>query len=305
MVATLDLKFQGRTGVIAVGVLEGPGGLVLVDPGPAACLDTLRADLSAQGHRLDEVAAVLVTHVHLDHSGGVGVIVRSHPDVQVYVHRRGAPHLVDPSKLMSSASRIYGDAMGRLWGEVTSVPAANVHTLDGGETLRPAGLGIRVAETLGHASHHVSYLDVSSGTAFVGDTGGIRIGAPLLVIPPTPPPDIDLASWAQSIQRIRSWAPEAVFLTHFGRFERPLEHLADLEGHLAEFAGWARDLLADAALDDTARMARFSERLAALYAARLPDDEWVQRYTTAVSVEHCWQGLARYWRKRQSFSNAS
>jgi glyoxylase-like metal-dependent hydrolase (beta-lactamase superfamily II) len=244
---------------------------------------------------------VLVTHIHLDHSGGVGAIVRANPGVQVYVHRRGASHVVDPSKLVASASRLYGDAMDRLWGQVVSVPAANVHTLDGGETLRPAGLGIRVAETLGHASHHVSYLDVSSGTAFVGDTGGIRIGPPLLVIPPTPPPDIDLASWALSIQRIRSWAPEAIFLTHFGRFEQPLDHLADLEVHLAEMAGWARDLLADASLNDTQRMARFGERLGALFVERLPDDEWVQRYTTTVPVDHCWQGLARYWRKRQAF----
>ena len=305
MGATLDVKFQGRTGVIAVGLLEGPGGLVLVDPGPAACLDTLRAELTARGHRLDEVAAVLVTHIHLDHSGGVGVIVRSNPRVQVYVHRRGAPHIVDPSKLVASASRLYGDAMDRLWGEVAPVPSANVHPLDGGETLRPAGLGIRVAETLGHASHHVSYLDVASGTAFVGDTGGIRIGAPLLVIPPTPPPDLDLEAWAVSLDRIRAWAPEAVFLTHYGRFERPLDHLADLEGHLAEMAGWVRDLLAESSLDDTQRMARFSERLAALFAERLPDDDWVQRYTTAVPVDHCWQGLARYWRKRQASSNAS
>src|SRR5512140_3142429 len=103
MVTTLDLKFQGRDGVIAVGLLEGPDGLVLVDPGPAACLDTLRAGIAARGRRLDEVAAVLVTHIHLDHSGGVGVIARSNPRMQVYVHRRGAAHIVDPSKLVSSA----------------------------------------------------------------------------------------------------------------------------------------------------------------------------------------------------------
>ena len=305
MVTTLDLRFQGREGVIAVGMLEGPGGLVLVDPGPAACLDTLRSELAARGHRLDEVAAVLVTHIHLDHSGGVGVIARADPRVQVYVHRRGAPHIVDPSKLVASASRLYGDAMDRLWGEVAPVNPASVHPLDGEETIRPAGLDVRVAETLGHASHHVSYLDVASGTAFVGDTGGVRVGEPLLVIPPTPPSDIDLEAWAVSLDRIRAWAPDAVFLTHFGRFERPLDHLADLERHLSEMAGWVRDLLADQSLDDAQRMARFSERLRVVFASRLPDDEWVRRYTMAVSVDHCWQGLARYWRKRQASSNAS
>jgi glyoxylase-like metal-dependent hydrolase (beta-lactamase superfamily II) len=305
MVTTLDLNFQGRTGVIAVGLLEGRDGLVLVDPGPAACLDALRAGLAAHGHALDEVAAVLVTHIHLDHSGGVGVILRSHPRVQVYVHRRGAPHVVDPSKLVSSAGRLYGDAMDRLWGEVAPVPAANMHALQGGEVIRPAGLDVRVADTPGHASHHVSYLDESSGTAFVGDTGGIRVGAALLVIPPTPPPDIDLEAWRVSLDRIRAWDPETVFLTHFGLFERPLEHLADLERHLAEMAGWAQSLLADSSLDDEQRMGRFRERLAAVFADRLPGEEWVRRYTAAIPVEHCWQGLSRYWRKRQAPSNAS
>ncbi len=298
MVTTLDLAFQGRRGVVAAGLLEGPDGLVLVDPGPASCLETLRAGLSASGGALDDVSAVLVTHIHLDHSGGVGVIVRSNPRIQVYVHRRGAPHIVDPSKLLSSAGRLYGDAMDRLWGEVAPVPAANVHALDGGETLRPAGLDVRVADTPGHASHHVSYLDVASGTAFVGDTGGIRVGAPLLVIPPTPPPDIDLEAWKVSLDRFRAWSPDAVFVTHFGRFEHPLDHLADLERHLAEMAGWVQALLAEPSLDDAQRMARFGERLAALFADRLPDDDWVQRYTAAVPVDHCWQGLARYWQRR-------
>lgn len=305
MVTTLDLLFQNRRGVIAAGLLDGPDGLVLVDPGPASSLDALRAELAARGRALDEVSAVLLTHIHLDHSGGVGVIVRSNPRIQVYVHGRGAPHIVDPSKLLSSAGRLYGDAMERLWGEVAPVPAASVHALEGGETVRAAGLEFRVAYTPGHAWHHVSYLDVASGTAFVGDVGGIRVGEPLLVIPPTPPPDIDLDAWRESLDRIRAWSPAAVFVTHFGRFERPLEHLADLERHLAEMSGWVESLLADASLDDAQRMARFGVRLGAVFASRLPDDEWVSRYTTAVPVEHCWQGLSRYWRKRQAASNAS
>jgi glyoxylase-like metal-dependent hydrolase (beta-lactamase superfamily II) len=305
MVTTLDLNFQGRPGAIAAGLLEGRNGLALVDPGPAACLDALRAALAAHGRALEQVETILVTHIHLDHSGGVGVIVRSNPRVQVYVHRRGAPHVVDPSKLVSSANRLYGDAMERLWGDVVPVPAQNVHPLDGGEVLRPAGLELRVADTPGHASHHVSYLDTSSGTAFVGDTGGIRVGAPLLVIPPTPPPDIDLEAWTASLARIRAWSPESLFVTHFGRFERPLDHLADLEANLFEMAGWVRSLLEDSSLDDEQRQARFAERMTRAFEQALPDEDWVQRYTAAVPVNHCWQGLARYWRKRQSFPNAS
>ena len=305
MVTTLDLNFQGRPGAIAAGLLEGRDGLALVDPGPAACLGALRAALLSRGHALEEVETILVTHIHLDHSGGVGVIARSNPRVQVYVHRRGAPHVVDPSKLLSSANRLYGDAMERLWGEVAPVPSANVHPLDGGEVLRFAGLEVRVADTPGHASHHVSYLDTSSGTAFVGDTGGIRVGAPLLVIPPTPPPDIDVEAWTASLARIRAWAPASVFVTHFGRFERPLDHLADLEARLIDMAGWVRSLLDDASLDDGQRQGRFAERLTAAFRKSLPDEDWVRRYTEAVPVDHCWQGLARYWRQRQGSSNAS
>jgi glyoxylase-like metal-dependent hydrolase (beta-lactamase superfamily II) len=195
MVRVLDLNFLGRPGAIAAALLEGPGGLALVDPGPASCLDGLRASLARHGHRLEDADTVLVTHIHLDHSGGVGVLARLNPRLQVYVHQRGAPHVVDPSKLVSSASRLYGDRMGPLWGEILPVPEASVHPLDGGEVLEIAGVEVRVAYTPGHASHHVSYFDTSSGTAFVGDAGGIRVGEPLLVLPPTPPPDIDVDAW--------------------------------------------------------------------------------------------------------------
>lgn len=305
MVTTLDLVFEGRSGFIAAGLIQGASGLAVVDPGPAASLDALESALASHGRTLREVETLLVTHVHLDHSGGVGEIVRSNPKVQVYVHRRGAPHVVDPSKLLSSAARLYGDSMERLWGEVNPVPQANVHPLDGGEVLRIGGLDVRVAYTPGHASHHVSYLDTSSGTAFVGDTGGVRIGAPLLVIPPTPPPDIDLEAWATGLDRVRAWSPESLFLTHFGRFEHPLDHLTDLEDRMRDMAGWVRSLLADPSLDDERRRGRFVERLMALFRQRLPDEDWVRRYAATVPMDHCWQGLARYWRKRQALSNAS
>ena len=298
MVKTLDIDFMGRPGVIASGLIEGPDGLALVDPGPASSLDGLRAALGAVGHALEEVEAILVTHIHLDHSGGVGVMVRSNPRLQVYVHERGAPHIVDPSKLVSSASRLYGENMDRMWGEVVPVAAENVHPLKGGEVLRVAGTDVRVAYTPGHASHHVSYFDTSSGTAWVGDTGGIRIGAPLLVVPPTPPPDIDLDAWDASLDLIRAWNPQRVFLTHFGGFEQPLEHLADLQERLHQAASDVRSLLADQSLDNEQRQARFVDRMVRTFRERLPDEDWVQRYQLAVPLDHCWHGLARYWSKK-------
>jgi glyoxylase-like metal-dependent hydrolase (beta-lactamase superfamily II) len=298
MVTTLDLEFLGRPGVIAAGLLQGPGGLALVDPGPATTLERLRTALARHGYGLEEIETVLVTHIHLDHSGGVGVMVRSNPRIQVYVHRRGAPHIVDPSRLVSSASHLYGERMERLWGEIAAVPAANVHPLDGGEALQIAGVEIRVGYTPGHAWHHVSYFDLSSGTAFVGDVGGVRVGAPLLVMPPTPPPDIDLDAWDASLELVRAWKPQRVFLSHFGGFDRPLEHLADLEERLHGAAADVRSLLADQGLDDEQRRARFGERMTAMFRERLPDEEWVRRYQLAVPVDHWWQGLARYWQKR-------
>lgn len=299
MVHALDLNFLGRSGAIAAGLIEGPAGLALVDPGPASCLDGLRASLAGHGHRLEDVDAVLVTHIHLDHSGGVGALARSKPRLQVYVHRRGAPHVVDPSKLVSSASRLYGDRMGPLWGEILPVPEASVHALDGGEVLHVAGVEVRVGYTPGHAVHHVSYLETSSGTAFAGDTGGIRVGEPLLVLPPTPPPDIDVEAWCASLALIRAWEPQRVFITHFGGFDRPLEHLADLEERLRDMAATVRALLLDERLDDEGRQRRFVDRMVAMFRERLPDAEWVRRYEAAVPIEHCWQGLARYWQKKR------
>ena len=142
MVKTLDIDFMGQPGVIASCLIEGPDGLALVDPGPTTGLDGLRAALGAVGHALEEVEAVLVTHIHLDHSGGVGVMVRSNPRLQVYVHERGAPHVVDPSRLVSSATRLYGEHMDPRWGAIPPVPGANVTPLTGGDGLRTSGTAV-------------------------------------------------------------------------------------------------------------------------------------------------------------------
>jgi glyoxylase-like metal-dependent hydrolase (beta-lactamase superfamily II) len=298
MVSTLDLEFLGRPGVVAVGLIEGPDGLALVDPGPASTIERLRLALAAQGRALKDVGTILLTHIHLDHSGGVGVLVRENPRLQVYVHERGAPHVIDPAKLIGSASRLYGESMDRLWGEIAPVPADRVQALGGGEVLSVAGLDVRVAYTPGHASHHVSYFEGDSGTAFVGDTGGLRVGETLLVVPPTPPPEVDIEAWDASLEAIRAWEPRRVFVTHFGAFDDPVAHLADLQERLHEHAALARELLVDASLDDGQREAAFVARVTATFVERLPNADSLRRYTTAIPIDHCWQGLLRYWRKR-------
>ena len=173
----LDLNFLGRPGIIAAAVLKGANGVALVDPGPSTTLDGLLKALEAQGIAVRDVRQLLLTHIHLDHAGAAGLLLRSNPDIEVFVHERGARHLIDPSKLVASATRLYGEDMDRLWGAVLPVPAARVRTLSGNERLSAGGRELEVADTPGHASHHVSYFDRSSGIAFVGYTAGIRRGA--------------------------------------------------------------------------------------------------------------------------------
>jgi glyoxylase-like metal-dependent hydrolase (beta-lactamase superfamily II) len=200
----IDVRHLGREKVIGAYELEG----LIVDPGPASSVAALE-DL--------EPRALLLTHIHLDHAGATGVLVRKHPRLTVYVHASGAPHLADPSKLLKSAARLYGDDMDRLWGEVAPVPESNIRALTGGETVE----GFRVAYTPGHASHHVCYLHEATGDAYVGDMGGVRIPPSEHTVAPTPPPDIDLEAWHESLARIAEWRPARLCLTHFGRADDP------------------------------------------------------------------------------------
>jgi len=298
MVHTIDLDFLQHPLVIAAGLVDGQGGAAIVDPGPASSLDGLKAGLASHGRTLDDVEAVLLTHIHLDHAGATGSLVRDYPRIRVYVHERGAPHVIDPSKLLASATRLYGAHMGLLWGDVLPVPADRIQVLLGGEQLSIAGRTIDVAYTPGHASHHVSYFDRETGTAFAGDTAGIRIAPALHVVAPTPPPDIDLEAWSRSLDVLRGWAPSRLFLTHFGSFDDAESHLDRLQVQLDEMAKLVRASFQQPADDDAARMAGFREALVRSIREAVPDEKAVERYELAVPSDHCWMGLARYWRKR-------
>ena len=171
----IDLRFQGRDRVIATAVLRGPQGFTLVDPGPSSCLPALEEGLARLGGTVRDIRTILLTHIHLDHAGATGSLVARAPHIQVGVHERGAPHMIDPAKLLASAGRLYGDRMETLWGAFEPVPAAQVQAFKGGERLDMGGRPFRVAYTPGHAVHHVSYLDDTDGMAYVGDTCGIRV----------------------------------------------------------------------------------------------------------------------------------
>jgi glyoxylase-like metal-dependent hydrolase (beta-lactamase superfamily II) len=178
----------------------------------------------------------LLTHIHLDHAGAAGRLARENPAISVYVHPVGAPHMIDPSKLVASATRIYGDQMDPLWGEVVPIPEAQVRPLADGETLHVAGRELQVLFTPGHASHHVVFWDAESGAAFTGDVGGVRMPGTGYNCPPTPPPDLDLAAWAHSVARLRELGARRWYLTHFGPFDDAAAHLEQLPPNLDALA---------------------------------------------------------------------
>ena len=270
----IDVKHLGRERVIGCFAVEG----VLVDPGPASCMDVLLEALGGEPPR-----ALLLTHIHLDHAGASGSLVERWPDLEVYVHERGAPHLIDPTKLLESARRLYGEDMDRLWGEVAAVPERNIRALRGGE--RVIDGEFEVAYTPGHASHHVSYLRDS--TAYVGDVGGVRIAADALTIPPTPPPDIDLKAWHESIALIAAWQPDRLAVTHFGLYEDVGAQLEEVSGRLDEWAARVRAQSQDSFISGIRN--EIAERAA---------PEIRGAYTQAAPPEQLYQGLERYWRKR-------
>ena len=292
-----DVHFRGVSGVIATAILEGPGGIALIDPGPSSCLSALELALAEGGRALEDVEAILLTHIHLDHAGATGTIAGRVPGIRVYVHERGARHLIDPEKLLHSATQLYGDQMDTLWGAVQAVPAAAVTPLAGGESLDVAGRSLEVAYTPGHAQHHVAYFDTASRLAFVGDVGGCRTPGMTTVMPPTPPPDIDLEAWRESVSRILAWQPEGLFLTHFGPHRAPAAHLASMLDRLERLAELARQLLHDATVPDEARETRFRDDARRLLRRELSEDD-LRRLELAVPLDMCWRGLARYWKKK-------
>ncbi len=280
----IDVMHLGRPRVIACWQVDE----MLVDPGPESSLETVLEALEGEAPR-----ALLLTHKHLDHAAATGALVRRFPELEVYVHERGAPHLIDPSKLLASAERLYGDAMERLWGEIVPVPEANVRTLSGGESVH----GMRVAYTPGHASHHVCYLHEQSGTAFTGDVAGVRLPGSDLVVPPTPPPDIDIEAWLDSIAIIESWQPERLALTHFGAVEEPAEHLATVRERLRTEADLAREM------DEQTYNADLERRIRAQLSSEGRGEETVDELLQAVPTAYHWSGLNRYWTKKLEASS--
>jgi len=292
----LDLDFLGVPRIIATVVIHGPGGAVLIDPGPSTTLPALRAGLDRAGIPLAEVRTILLTHIHLDHAGVTGTLVRENPALRVYVHEKGAPHLVDPAKLIASATRLWGDDMERLWGEIRPVPQDNLVVVAGGARLSAGGRDLDVAYTPGHASHHVSFFNADSGIAFVGDTAGVRLPPAGFVMPPTPPPDIDLEAWRVSLRRIADWGPETIFVTHFGPHAPVGAHLTEMVAHMELMSGLVKASLARPGTDEE-REAWFADEIRRDLRRRTSEAD-AHAYEVAGRFDLSWRGLARYCRKK-------
>jgi glyoxylase-like metal-dependent hydrolase (beta-lactamase superfamily II) len=275
MVELIDTVHLGNDRVIGAHLVRH--GLI-VDPGPS----------SALGNWVERLAepprALMLTHIHLDHAGASGVLARRFPELRVYVHEAGAPHVVDPERLYASASRLYGaENMKRLWGEVAPVPEDRVVAVSGGEEVE----GFRVAHTPGHAGNHVTYLDLDSGGAFVGDMGGVRIPPYDLTMPPTPPPEIDVEAWLKSLETIAALEPQRLHLTHFGQADDPGAQLEAVREVLMRNAELAKPG------DREAFLSAFEAEIDAV-----ADPESAVRMRQATPPDQQWLGLERYWRKR-------
>jgi glyoxylase-like metal-dependent hydrolase (beta-lactamase superfamily II) len=297
-ISYLDVHFCGVNGVIASVILHGPGGVAILDPGPSSTLPALRKGLELAGIALADVRAILLTHIHLDHAGATGTLVRENPALRVYVHEKGAPHMVDPSKLIASATRLWGDETDRLWGEMRPVPAGNLEVLRGGERIAVAGRDLDIGYTPGHASHHVSFFSGETGIAFVGDTAGVRLQAGGAIVPPTPPPDIDLEAWGRSFALIAAWHPETLFLTHFGAFSPAAAHLTEMAERLDMTSHLAKASLARPGSDED-REAWFTNEVRRELRRRVTEAE-AHAYEVAGRFDLNWRGLARYWRKKSN-----
>lgn len=293
----IDLNFLGERGSVAAYLLDTPDGLALVDCGPSTTLGALESGMRAHGAELGDLRHLLLTHIHLDHAGAAGSLQARIPELQVYVHERGAPHLLGPERLIASATQIYGDQMARLWGEFRPLDEHRLHALSGGETILG---GVRTFYTPGHAVHHLAYQ--SGGELFVGDVGGIRVDARQSARPPTPPPDIDLEAWAQSIEMLRGLDADTLHLAHFGSYPHDSAHWDGLEASIRTDAGRVEWRLAA------------GETLAAVtatYTLELEADleaeghGFAHRYAATCPPWMNVQGLARYFSRKAGRSTES
>jgi glyoxylase-like metal-dependent hydrolase (beta-lactamase superfamily II) len=294
LIHTLDLNFQNVPQTTAAYLVVGPAEPVLVETGPGSTLKTLKAQLARYGYTPDKIKHVLLTHIHLDHAGAAGWWAQQ--GAQVYVHHVGAPHLIDPSKLLASAARIYGDQMDILWGEILPAPADKIIPVYDQDLIEVGGLVFTALDTPGHAWHHHVYR--LGDIAFAGDAAGLRLPQSPLIDLPAPPPEFDLEVWQQTVDRLMTENFTLIYPTHFGVVENVHQHLETFKALLAEATEFIHThLRVGAVRDDLIKQYRAWNHKRAL-AANIPEDV-IYQYETANPLYMSVDGIVRYWRRRE------
>jgi glyoxylase-like metal-dependent hydrolase (beta-lactamase superfamily II) len=294
----LDLHWMGRPRSIGAVLLDSGGHYAILDPGPASTLETLRAQMLSRGLSVSDLEAILLTHIHLDHAGASGTLLCENPKLRVFVHSKGAAHLADPSRLLASAGRLWGDDLPRLFGDTLPVPEQTIQILEGSETITVGTRKIDVIYTPGHASHHVTYFDEREGVAFAGDTAGIRIANGPYIMPATPPPDIDLVVWEQSFAAILERQPSRLFVTHFGYAENPEKHIAAFRERLHLWADITEKALHSTSDLEVARQLFLEQTQTEMLQYLSSADAEQHAFTAGLPLSFL--GLARHIRKRSS-----
>jgi glyoxylase-like metal-dependent hydrolase (beta-lactamase superfamily II) len=292
-VVRVDLRWMGMAKQVASYLVSDGGDLAVVDCGPGSTLPALLEGVRAAGHDPAAITHLLLTHVHLDHAGAAGELLRVAPRARLYVHPRGARHLADPSRLLTSAARIYGDRMEVLWGTMLPVPERRMTVLHDGDEVRVGRRTLRALDTPGHAVHHHAYHDPDAGLLFSGDAGGIRLDGTPYVRPPTPPPDIDVPAWRRSIARMRGVRASLILPAHFGGTGDVAWHLDDLEARLVDWDAWSRREL-DAGGDLASLTEALRHKAHAEVVAATGSEELARAYEAAVPSQMMAAGLVRW-----------
>lgn len=300
-ISIIDLQFQSRPNVIASYLFYAGKQAALIESGPASTVETLIEGIRAAGVPFEALRQIIVTHIHLDHAGAAGTLAKKFPWLRIYVHPVGAPHLADPSKLLASAARLYGDRLESLWGKVEPVPAENLVVVNDGDEINLPGATLRAFDTPGHATHHHAFLDAKSGLLFTGDVAGVRVPGIRYVRPPTPPPEFDLEAWRRSIAKLRALPASGLCLTHFGVHRGDIAwHWDDVEQRLVSWGEIIRGEMEKGTSEETMVAQMRAQSVSELK----PLGADVSTYEVAGSYETLVAGYARYWKKKMQAVNS-
>lgn len=291
-IVTIDLNFQNKTQAIASYLIKHQDAVVLIESGPGSTLSALETGLAKEKLAPRDITHVLLTHIHLDHAGAAGWL--SKQGAEIYVHPNGAPHLLNPEKLIASATRIYGDRMQSLWGEFLPVEQDQLNVPQDAQEISIGNLKFVAVNTPGHAEHHYSYL--FEDVCFSGDVGGVRIPGYPYMRAPMPPPELHFGRWQESLARLRSLKFERIAPTHFGVFEDADWQLNELSLILGATEKWLEEIMASDPPVDVLRE-EFITWMERQSREQGLSDEVVQAYTLANPLGMGADGLMRYWKK--------